>query len=127
MSPGKWLYLFVAIPVFAVGIAGFIGMAWAAMFKLEEVESHLRGLKTIEDNQFISLKRFSGRCQRIIAISALMSYSRLRKDDPGASDTIRAMPVSLYRWVQYPFNMMTLSIIVTLAMNVLMHYTTVFD
>lgn len=113
MTDIKLVYAAVVIALFALMIINFAVMAYVGLFKLTEMESHLKHCDLVNPSCPETNNGFRSRRYRLTLISTMLRKrpSWLLLNDPLALEDVRRFPLRLRRWIEIPYRINACSII----------------
>lgn len=109
----KLAYAAVVIALFTLIVINFAVMAYVGLFKLTEMESHLKHCDLVNASCRETNNGLRSRKYRLTLISAMLSKrpSWLLLDDPLALEDVRRFPLRLRRWIEIPYRINACSVI----------------
>jgi hypothetical protein len=113
MTETRLLYAAIVIALFTLAIINFTFMAYVGLFKLKEMESHVKNCYLIHANRRETGDGLYSRRYRLNLIRAMLSKrpSLLLLNDPRALEDICRFPLHLRRWIEIPYRINTFSLI----------------
>lgn len=113
MNDVKLFYSAVVIALFILIFINLAVMIYVGLFKLKEMESHLKNCYLVQTNRQGVGDDFLGRRYRLSLITAILRKqpSVFLLDDPRAIEDVRHFPSHLRRWIEIPYRMSTFSLI----------------
>ncbi|AWM90254.1 hypothetical protein DJ564_05230 [Pseudomonas sp. 31-12] len=105
MNETKLLYAAFVIALLTIIVLNFAVMAFVGLFKLREMESHLKNCYLLQAYREETGDGLYGRKYRLNLITAMLSKhpSLLLLNDPCAFEDIRLFPLHLRRWIEIPY------------------------
>lgn len=113
MNDVKLFYSAIVIALFILIFINLAVMIYVGLFKLKEMESHLKNCYLVQTNRQEVGDDFLGRRYRLSLITAILRKkpSVFLLDDPRAIEDVRHFPSHLRRWIEIPYRMSTFSLI----------------
>ena len=113
MNEVKLLYSAVVIALFILIFINLAVMVYVGLFKLKEMESHLKNCYLVQANSQEVDDSFYRRRYRLNLITVMLRKqpSVFLLNDPRAIEDVRRFPSHLRRWIEIPYRMSTFSLI----------------
>ena len=113
MNEIKLLYSAAVIALFMLIFINLAVMVYVGLFKLKEMESHLKHCYLVQASRQIVSDSFFSRRYRLNLITAMLRKrpSTFLLNDPRAIEDIQNFPLHLRRWIEIPYRMGRFSLI----------------